>query len=209
MLKKTSLFIVTSLILLFTVRLSAQSWKTEINGYHFFIKVADSDKYLDLPGKHPKTADKNIQFQIWDKTDDEFERTFVFPTINGTEYYAIKNKAGFILDIGGKDELNVKEKLQKKTGKKFKMKKDNGAEIQTWEMSPKGVSKWQQWKLIIVDKNKVMFENVFTDKMMNVEGSINNNGSKLTSSKRNNGANQMFVLEYADGPKKGQLLEFN
>ena len=110
--------------------------------------------------------------------------------------------------ITGKTGLNAKEKLQQKTGKKFRMKKDNGAEIQTWTLDG-GVPEWQQWRLIIVDKNTVMFENVYTGKAIDIKGgNIYQNGTKLQSYDRNNSDSQKFVLEYADGPRKGQLLSF-
>lgn len=209
MFKKSSLVIVMLLGFVFTINLSAQNWRSEISSYYFYVKVAGSDKYWDLPGNHPATAKKDLQFQIWDMDDDAYERTFVFPSINGTEFFAIRNKAGYILDVGGKENLNAKELIQSKTGKKFKMKKDDGAEVQTWNYDSKGVQKWQQWRLIVVDKNRVIFENVFTEKPIDVKGDINKNGSKLQSSKRTNSNNQIFVLEYAEGPKKGQLLEFD
>lgn len=184
--------------------------KKEISSNYFYIRVAEApSKYWDLPGAHPATADKNIQFQIWDKSDEPYERTFIFPTINGTVNYGIKNKAGCIVDVGGKVDLSAKEEIEKKLkNKKFKMKKDNGAEIQTWTYD-NGVAEWQQWRLIIVNTNIVMFENVFTGKMIDVQGgNINDNGTKLHSWERNNGSAQKFVLEYAEGPKKGQLLNF-
>lgn len=201
---KTAIFAI-----LFTMNLTAQNWKSEISSNYFYIRVANSNKYLDLPGKHPDTANKDIQFQIWDKTDDTYERSFTFPSINKTEFFAIRNKAGYILDVEGKNDLNVKEKLQKKMGKKFNMKKDDGAKILTWSFdASKGVAKWQQWRLIVVDKNKVMFENVFTEKAMTVDGNFTNNGTMIVSNKRVNNNNQIFVLEYADGPKRGDLLSF-
>jgi hypothetical protein len=209
MLKKSTQFIVLFLLVAFSAKLSAQNWKNEISSNYFYIKVADSDKYLDLPGSHPATAQKNIQFQIWSKDDDTFERTFIFPSINGTEFFAIRNKAGYIMDVGGKDKLSVKEKLQAKTGKKFKMKKDDGAEVQTWNYDSKGVQKWQQWKIIVVDKNRVILENVFTEKALCVDGNIDRGGNKIVSSKRSNRKDQFFVLEYSDGPNKGKLLEFD
>ncbi len=209
MLKKFQLSTVVLFFSLFVVNLTAQNWKSEISSQYFYIKVAGADKYLDLPGEHPATAKKDLQFQIWNKNDDTFERTFIFPSINGTEFFAIRNKAGYIMDVGGKDKLNVKEKLQKKTGKKFKMKKDDGAEVQTWTYNSKGVNKWQQWRLIVVDKNRVIIENVFTENALGVKGNINKNGTKIVSAKRSNDDDQFFVLEYADGPNKGKLLEFD
>jgi hypothetical protein len=205
---KSTLPIITLIMITFAANLIAQDWRTELSTYYFYIKAAESDKYLDLPGKHPATAQKDIQFQIWDKDDDQYERTFNFPSITGTEFFAIRNKAGFILDVGGKEKLNVKELAQSKTGKKFKMKKDNGAEIQTWNYDSKGVQKWQQWKVIVVDKNRVIIENVYTEKAMCINGNINKNGTKIVSSARSNDVDQFFVLEYADGPNKGKLLEF-
>ena len=184
-------------------------WKTEISSNYFYIRIAESPtKYWDLPGGHPETANKNIQFQVWDKFDEPFERTFIFPKINGTENYAIKNKAGYIVDIGGKTALNPKEEMEKKLkNKKFKMKKDNGAEVQTWTYD-NGVAEWQQWRLIIVDAHIVMFESVYTGKAIYVDGGIFTNGNKLVMQTRTNGPAQKFVLEYAEGPKKGQLLSF-
>jgi len=209
MLKKSQFSIVVLFFTFIAVNLTAQNWKSEISSQYFYIKVAGSDKYLDLPGKHPETAKKDIQFQIWDKNDDTFERTFIFPSINGTEFYAIRNKAGYIMDVGGKDELYIKEKLQAKTGKKFKMKRDDGAEVQTWNFDSKGVQKWQQWRIIVVDKNRVIIENVFTEKALGVKGNINKNGTKIVSAKRSNDDDQFFALEFADGPNKGKLLEFD
>lgn len=208
MVRKSSLTIVILFGFVLTMNLCAQNWKTEISSNYFYVKVAESDKYWDLPGKHPATAKKDIQFQIWDKDEDTYERIFIFPSINKTEFFAIRNKAGYILDVGGKEKLDVKEMIQSKAGKKFKMKKDDGAEVQTWNFDSKGVQKWQQWRLIVVDKNRVIFENVLTEKPIDIKGDINKNGSKLQSSKRTNDKNQIFVLEYAEGPKQGQLLEF-
>lgn len=205
---KTILVIITLITIIFTSNLNAQDWRTEISSYHFYIKSAESNKYLDLPGKHPATAQKDIQFQIWDKDDDVYERSFNFPSITGTEFFAIRNKAGFILDVGGKEKLNAKELLQQKTGKKFNMKKDDGAEIQTWNYDSKGVQKWQQWKIIVVDKNRIIIENVYSEKAMSINGNINKNGTKIVSASRSNDVDQFFVLEYADGPNKGQLLNF-
>lgn len=188
----------------------AQNWRQEISSNYFYIRVAANPvQYWDLPGTHPETARKDLQFQIWQKDEDTYERTFIFPSITGTDVFAIKNKAGYIVDVGGKVDLNAKEQIQKKTGKHFKMKKDNGAEVQTWVMDGGGVAKWQQWRLIVVDKNTVMFENVFTNKAIDIQGgNIYRNGVKLHSWERNNSEAQRFVLEYADGPRKGQLLSF-
>ncbi|MCE1167816.1 MAG: RICIN domain-containing protein [Sphingobacteriia bacterium] len=189
----------------------AQNWRNEISSNYFYIRVAENpEKYWDLPGNHPNTAKRDIQFQIWDKDADEFERTFIFPTINGTELFAIRNKAGYIVDVAGKEKLSATEEIKKKTGKKFKMKKDNGVEIQTWDYDGTGVARWQQWRLIIVDQNVVIFENAFTNKAIDIQmGHIHENGSKLQSWDRNNSGAQRFVLEYATGPKKGQLLRFD
>ncbi|OFY13035.1 MAG: hypothetical protein A2X11_09540 [Bacteroidetes bacterium GWE2_42_24] len=198
-----------ALVLTASTAVSAQGWRDEISSNYFYIRLAaNAVQYWDLPGRHPQTANKNIQFQIWQKDDDPYERTFIFPSINGSQNFAIKNKAGYVVDVSGKTDLNPKEKLQQKTGKKFKMKRDNGAQIQTWTLDG-GVPEWQQWRLIIVDKNTVMFENVFTGKAIDVTGgNIYQNGTKLQSYNRNNSDSQKFVLEYADGPRKGQLLSF-
>ena len=188
---------------------TGQNWLQEISSNYFYIRVAsNTNLYWDLPGKHPETAKKDIQFQIWGKDDDPYERTFIFPKISGTNNYAIQNKAGYIVDVGGKKELSATETIQEAGGKKFKMKKDNGAEIKTWLMENGGCAQWQQWKIIVVDKNVVMFENIFTGKAIDVKGGVFKNGTKLNSWKRNNSDSQKFVLEYADGPKKGQLLDF-
>lgn len=206
---KANLTIILLISIMFSAKIFSQDWQTEISSYYFYIKVAESNKYLDLPGKHPATAQKDIQFQIWDLDDDQYERTFNFPSITGTEFFAIRNKAGFILDVGGKEKLNAKEIVQQKAGKKFNMKKDNGTEIQTWNYDSKGVQKWQQWKIIVVDKNRIIIENVYTEKAMSIDGNINKNGTKIVSSARTNDEQQFFVLEYADGPNKGKLLEFD
>lgn len=205
------LFVINSIPVQAQRQRNKNSWQDEISSNYFYIKVAKYDKYWDLPGKHPNTAKKDLQFQMWDNDNDKYERTFIFPSIKNTEYYCIRNLAGYIVDVAGKKKLNLKEKLQKKAGKKFKMKKDNGVEIQTWNMNPKGVEEWQQWRLIIVDRNTVIFENVFTGKAIDIRGGgrkIKKNGSKLISWKRHNGDGQRFQLVYADGPRKGQLLEF-
>ena len=200
---------VLGLMLTLSLGLNAQNWRSEISSNYFYIRVAANPvQYWDLPGHHPQTANKDIQFQIWQKDEDPYERTFIFPSINGSQNFAIKNKAGYVVDVSGKKDLNPKEMLQKKTGKKFKMKKDNGAQIQTWTLDG-GVPEWQQWRLIVVDKHTVMFENVFTGKAIDITGgNIYQNGSKLQSYDRNNSDAQKFVLEYADGPRKGQLLNF-
>ncbi len=197
------------LILAASTTADAQNWRDEISSNYFYIRVAaNAVQYWDLPGHHPQTANKDIQFQIWQMDEDPYERTFIFPSINGSQNFAIKNKAGYVVDVSGKTGLNAKEKLQQKTGKKFRMKKDNGAEIQTWTLDG-GVPEWQQWRLIIVDKNTVMFENVYTGKAIDIKGgNIYQNGTKLQSYDRNNSDSQKFVLEYADGPRKGQLLSF-
>lgn len=197
------------LILAASTTAGAQNWRDEISSNYFYIRVAaNAVQYWDLPGHHPQTANKDIQFQIWQMDEDPYERTFIFPSINGSQNFAIKNKAGYVVDVSGKTGLNAKEKLQQKTGKKFRMKKDNGAEIQTWTLDG-GVPEWQQWRLIIVDKNTVMFENVYTGKAIDIKGgNIYQNGTKLQSYDRNNSDSQKFVLEYADGPRKGQLLSF-
>ncbi|MBU1099507.1 MAG: RICIN domain-containing protein [Bacteroidetes bacterium] len=186
-------------------------WQDEISSNYFYIKCAKSNKYWDLPGKHPNTAKRDLQFQIWDNDNDKYERTFIFPRINGTDYYAIKNLTGYIVDVAGKKELSVKEKIQKKTGKKFKMKKDNSVEIQTWDADPKGIGDWQQWRIIVVDRNTFMLENVFSRKAISVEGGgmgIESNGSKLVQWDRNGNSGQLFQLVYAEGRRAGQLLEF-
>ncbi len=215
--KKIKLFLLALLLLVSTPffaqkqigKSETTDWKKEISSNYFYIRLADdTTQYWDLPGSHPETANKNIQFQIWNKFDEPYERTFIFPSINGTPNYAIKNKAGYIVDVGGKTELSVKEKAEEKLkNKKFKMKKDNGAEIQTWTYDT-GVAKWQQWRIIIVDKNAIIFENVFTNKAIDVKDGKFVNGTKLISWERNNSSSQRFVLEYAEGSKKGQLLNF-
>ena len=201
-----SVFIVNSITPLF-----GQNWKNEISSYYFYIKAAKSDKVWDLPGKHPATAKRGVQFQIWENDQDKYEKAFAFPQIKGTDVFAIKNLAGYIVDVSGKDKLNLKEQLQKKTGKKFKMKTDNGAEIQTWEQGSKGIDPWQQWRLIVVDKNTVMFENVFTHKAIDMKGggkNIDTNGTKLVSWDRNNSDAQQYQLIYLDGPNQGKPLDF-
>lgn len=186
------------------------NWKKEIASNYFLIRVAANPaKYWDLPGHHPKTADKDIQFQIWDKDDDPFERTFTFPLINGTDRFAIKNRAGYIVDVAGKRELSPTEELEKKMGKDFKMKKDNGVEIQTWTLSADGVGEWQQWRIVVVDQHTIMFENAFSSKAIDIKGgNINDNGTKLIQYEKNFSNAQKFSLEYADGPNKGQLVNF-
>lgn len=206
------ILVLLSMLLLNTINnAQGQNWKDEISSYYFYIKVAGSDKFWDLPGKHPNTAKRGVQFQIWSNDEDKYEKTFSFPGVTNTDYFVIQNLAGYIADISGKKELNLKEEVQKKAGKKFDMKKDNGAKIQTWEVGSKGVEQWQQWKLIIVDKNTVIFENVFTKKAIEIEGGVENidrNGAKLISWERHNGESQRFQLVYADGPMKGKLLDF-
>ncbi len=211
--KNYSIFLImfSAFILSNTVTAQSQNWKNEISSYYFYIKAAKSNKFWDLPGGHPNTAKRDLQFQIWDYDEDKYERTFTFPEIRNTDYHAIKNLAGFIVDVAGKKELNVKEKIQKKTGKKFTMKKDNGVEIQTWDMDSKGVPEWQQWRIIIVDRHTIMFENVFSRKAISVDGGgmeLERNGAKLVQWDRNNNSGQLFQLVYADGPKKGQVLDF-
>ncbi len=184
---KTNSFLLVLLTIIFLNTINnaqGQDWKNEIRSNYFYIKVAASDKFWDLPGKHPNTAKRGVQFQIWSNDDDKYERTFIFPSVTNTDYYVIQNLAGYIVDVSGKKDLSIKEEVQKKAGKKFNMKKDNGAKIQTWEKDSKGIEKWQQWKLIIVDKNTVIFENVFTKKAIDIQGggdNINKNGTKLIS----------------------------
>ncbi len=188
---------------------TGQNWLKEISSNYFYIRVAaDKNMYWDLPGNHPETAKKDLQFQIWNMDNDPYERTFIFPKITGTNNFAIQNKAGYIVDIAGKTALNASELVQEAAGKKFKMKKNNGVEIQTWELSNGEVAQWQQWKIIIVDKNVIMFESVYSGKAIDIQGGNFSNGTKLVSWERNNSNNQKFVLEYANGPKKGQLLNF-
>jgi hypothetical protein len=211
--KRYRLLIITLSIIYFgsSVTIQCQNWKKEISSYYFYVKCLKTDKYWDLKGHHPETAQKGNQFQIHDMDDDKYERSFTFPKIEGTEFFAIRNLAGYIVDVKGKDELNLKEKLQQKTGKKFQMKKDDGAEIQTWEVGSKGVSPWQQWRMIVVDKNTVEFENVFTHKAIDVAGGSSRtdyNNAKLVSMQRTNSLSQQFQLIYADGPNKGQPLNF-
>ena len=237
-------FLLFAFVLSMVTNVYGQHWKSEISSYHFYIKVKDSDKCWDLPGRHPNTARNGVQFQIYDLEDqsvldnngrrdsdrlhstrdrndnrnhrangqnDKYERTFTFPTINGTDYFAIENLAGYIVEVDGKDDLNAKEKIKKKFGTHYKMKKDNGAGIITASMGSRGVSPWQQWRLIVVDRNTVMFENVFTRKAITVQGGnhfINTNTAKLVSWDRNNDINQRFELVYADGPNKGRPLDF-
>lgn len=160
-----------------------------------------------MPGKHPETAKKNIQFQLFYLNNDDYEQYFIFPKINGTDYYAIKNKAGFIVDVAGKKELSAKEKIEEKAGKNFKMKKDSGVEIQTWTPDAKGVPQWQQWRLVIVDSVTVMFESVYSEKAITSKDGPDVQ-SKLIQYKRDNSSKQKFSLVYANGPKKGQLLNF-
>lgn len=95
--------------------------------------------------------------------------------------------------------------VEQKAGKKFKIKKNDAVEIQTWTYDSKGVAKWQQWRFVIVDKNIVMFESVNSEKAI-TSNAGNVNGSKLIQKKRVTDNTQKFVLVYADGPKKGQLL---
>ena len=86
--------------------------------------------------------------------------------------------------MGGKKSFKCKRETAKKAGKKFKIKKDNGAEIQTWTVDGKGVPEWQQWKLIIIDTHTVIFETVFTGKAIDIKNggySIKKNGTKLIS----------------------------
>ena len=207
----TSVTILFVLILNMSSLTQGQNWKNEISSNYFYIKAADSDKFWDLPGTHPNTAKRDLQFQIWDNDYDKYERSFTFPGIRNTEYFCIRNLTGYIVDVAGKQDLSIKEKLQKKTGKKFKMKKDNGVEIQTWDMGKDGVAQWQQWRIIIVDRHTIMFENIFTGKAIDMQGggdNIKKNGTKLISYERNNSSAQRFQLVYADGPRKGQLLDF-
>ncbi len=190
---------------------AGENWKKEISSNYFYIKTADGKGlYWDLPGTHPATAKKDVQFQIWAQDGDAYERTFTFPKINGTvANFGITNKAGFIVDVSGKRELNAKEIVQQKTGKKFKMKKDNGAQIQTWTID-EGAKEWQQWRLVVVNSTVVEFINVYTNKAIQVEdNSVNVNGAKLISYTKKDVIGQRFVLEYAEGPKKGQLLNFS
>lgn len=202
-----SLFVINS-----TISAQGQNWKKEISSYHFYIKAASSDKVWDLPGKHPATAKRGLQFQLWSNDKDKYEKSFTFPQIRGTEYFAIRNLAGYIIDVSGKAKLSAKEMIEKKLKrKKFEMKTDNGAKIQTWDFDSKGVPEWQQWRLIIVDKNTVEFENVSTHKAIDMRGggkNISTNGTKIDSWDRNNSAAQQFQLIYADGPNEGQLLDF-
>ena len=205
------LIILSILVINSSVPAQGQNWKKEISSNYFYIKSAVSDKCWDLPGKHPNTAKRDVQFQMYDNDKDKYEKTFIFPAVSGTEYYAIKNLAGYIVDVAGKDKLDLKEKLQQKTGKKFKMKTDNGMEIQTWEEKNNAVAAWQQWRLIVVDKNTVIFENAFTHKAINISGNgdeIKANRAKLVSWDRNNKDSQRFQLIYADGPNAGQPLDF-
>ena len=234
-------FLLIAFVFSLVTNVYGQNWKREISSHFFYIKVKGSEKCWDLPGRHPNTARNGVQFQIYDLSDksvlenngrkdglssnrgrtnyrtrrsnrqnDKYERTFTFPTINGTEYFAIKNYAGYIAEVEGKDRLSAKEKIKKKFGKRFRMKKDNGAQIVTASIG-RGVTPWQQWKLIVVDRHTVMFENAFTRKAVTVQGGnhfINTNTAKLVSWDRNNDINQRYELIYADGPDKGRPLDF-
>ncbi len=182
-------------------------WRSEISSNYFYIRVAASPiMYWDLPGSHPGTANNGIQFQIYPKDADVNERTFTFPAITGTDNFAIKNKAGFIVDIAGKENLSPTDMAQRKMGKKIVCKRDDGVPIQTWSIDG-GVAPWQQWKFVILDDNVIAFQSVFNSKYIDIQGgAIDQSGAKLTCYPGNGTNAQKFVLEYANGPKKGQLL---
>ena len=191
---------------------SGIDWRKELRSHYFYIKAATSDKFWDLPGHHPNTAKNGSKFQLWDFDDDPYERTFTFVSINGTDNFAIKNLAGYYVDVEGKTKLSLKETLQKKAGKHFQMKKDKGTKLQTWTMDNNGCPEWKQWRIVVVNSNTVEFINIYSGKAIDMAGggyNINQNGTALQQWDQNNSAAQQFQLVYADGPRKGQILKFN
>lgn len=187
-------------------------WQTRINnGDYFYIRVAGSSKYWDVPGKHPVTAESGRRFQISGQDNDTYERSFLFYRITGTNKFAIVNKAGFVVEVGGRTTpLTAKEAMLQARGRQFELIEDDGAPIQIARQEENGFYEWQQWIITVVDPNRFMLENAYTGKMVTIIlGEINEDGSELVSSRRTNSAEQQFVLEYATGERKGQLFDFD
>lgn len=207
--KHTKKILFVLVFLISAVTAFAQNWKNEISSDYFYIQTTSGDSFVCLEGEHPANAKRDVQFMFraglqYAGGKYDYSSSFIFVKINGTENYAIKNKAGFFMDIEGKDKLNLKEKIALKAGKKIKMKKDEGAKIQTWT-NDKGVPSYRQWRLIMVDKNSVMIENVFTKKLLTMSSDFYLVSSKRSTDKRK----QIFRLMYAKTGKESKLLSFD
>lgn len=195
------------LVILFitvVLNLSAQKWRDEVSSNYFYVRVANAPMmYWDLPGEPPASLKPGTQFQISNERRNRQEQSFIFPAITGTEFFAIVNRANLAVGIEGKSKLTKKEQEAKK-----KSKKDNGAAI-IIETLVTPVPEWQQWKILVIGRHNIMFENLHARKLITVEsGMVSSYGAKLFSQYKNNFRAQIYQLEYAEGKNKGQLLDF-
>jgi hypothetical protein len=173
-----------------------QKWKLEKVGPYwakppkhqaFFIRPAYSKKYWDLGGDGAETNQKGKRFKLW-TLNSGGDRMYKFKPSGDHSWLNIQ------VQNGGR-RVDVKGSKVRSNGAPLHLWDAHGGDSQKFAMKPTSRNTF------------VLFSKGY--KAVDVKGGdIYDNGSAIHLWSPHYGASQQFVLEYANGPKKGQLYNF-
>jgi hypothetical protein len=173
-----------------------QKWKLEKVGPYwakppkhqaFFIRPAYSKKYWDLGGDGAETNQKGKRFKLW-TLNNGGDRMYKFKPSGDNAWLNIE------VQNGGR-RVDVKGGKVRSNGAPLHLWDAHGGDAQKFAMKPTSRNTF------------ILFSKGY--KAVDVKGGdIYDNGSAIHLWSPHYGASQQFVLEYANGPKKGQLYNF-
>jgi len=155
--------------------------KTPLYEGTFNIKVASTNKYLDLSGNDQVSNKNGANAQIWDMDGGKDRLLKFIPTSNPTYYKIQFQNGGKMLDVGGYwklTDMSIPDQGLYRAGKSDKkLKKDKGANIQAWDDNGKDN---QLWRIVPLANNNFAIINKHSGKALDVVGSdLNKNGANL------------------------------